>query len=301
MKKFQIVLIILLLLAAQNSYAEKLKVVASIFPLGDIAKQVGGERVDVKIMLPPGVSPHTFEPTPPEMMQLQNAMVFIKAGAGLEFWAAKMLRAAGNEGLIVVDASSGLPLIRDIHSYKSEAGHYKPQGCSEIADPHVWLDPVFAKAITDKITSALSKADPSGSAYYMGRADKYKKDLDILHNEISDKVKTFKVKEYVTFHPAWEYFSKRYGLRVAGVIEESPGREPSPKHIARIIREVKRINSKVVFAEPQFNPAIAEVIAEEAGAKVLFLDPIGGSNIKGRDTYLGLMRYNLSVMEGAMK
>ena len=125
--------------------------------------------------------------------------------------------------------------------------------------------------------------------------------MDILHKEISDKVKTFKIKEYVTFHPAWNYFSKRYGLSVAGVIEESPGREPSPKHIARIIREVKRITSKVVFAEPQFNPAIAAVVAKEAGAKVLFLDPIGGSNIKGRDTYLGLMRYNLSVIEGAMK
>ncbi|MBI5205148.1 MAG: zinc ABC transporter substrate-binding protein [Nitrospirae bacterium] len=301
MKKFQIVLIILFLLAAQNSYAEKLKVVASIFPLGDIAKQVGGERVDVKVMLPPGVSPHTFEPTPLEMMQLQNAKAFIKAGAGLEFWAAKMLRAAGNEGLIVVDASSGLPLIRDIHSHKSEAGHDKPHGSSEIADPHVWLDPVFAKAIADKIIAALSKADPSGSAYYSGRSEKYKKDLDILHNEISDKVKTFKIKEYVTFHPAWNYFSKRYGLRVAGVIEESPGREPSPKHIARIIREAKRINSKIIFAEPQFNPSIAEVIAKEAGARVLFLDPIGGSDIKGRDTYMGLMRYNLSVMEGAMK
>ncbi len=301
MKKIQIVLTILFLLAAQNSYAEKLKVVASIFPFGDIANQIGGERVDVKVMLPPGVSPHTFEPTPLEMMQLQNAKVFIKAGAGLEFWAAKMLRAAGNEGLIVVDASSGLPLIRDIHSHRSEAGHDKQHGSSEIADPHVWLDPVFAKAIADKITAALSKADSSGSAYYRGRSEKYKKDLDILHNQISDKVKTFKIKEYVTFHPAWNYFSKRYGLRVAGVIEESPGREPSPKHIARIIREIKRINSKVVFAEPQFNPAIAEVIAKEAGARVLFLDPIGGSDIKGRDTYLGLMRYNLSVMEGAMK
>ena len=146
MKKFQLVLIILFLLSAQNSYAEKLKVVASIFPLGDITKQIGGERVGVKIMLPPGVSPHTFEPTPLEMMQLQNAKVFIKAGAGLEFWAAKMLRAAGNEGLIVVDASSGLPLIRDIHSHKSEAGHDKSHGSSEIADPHVWLCPVVSKA-----------------------------------------------------------------------------------------------------------------------------------------------------------
>jgi len=299
MKKFQIILIILFLLAAHNSYAERMKVVVSIYPLGDITKQIGGERVDVKIMLPPGVSPHTFEPTPLEMMELHNARVFVKIGGGLEFWAEKMLNASSSKGLIVVDASSGLPLIREIHSHGLAETPKKSK--AESADPHVWLDPVFAKAIADKITAALSKADPSGSAYYRGRSEKYKKDLDMLHNEISDKVKTFKIKEYVTFHPAWNYFSKRYGLRVAGVIEESPGREPSPKHIARIIREVKRINSKVVFAEPQFNPAIAEVIAKEAGAKVLSLDPIGGSNIKGRDTYLGLMRYNLSVMEGAMK
>jgi ABC-type Zn uptake system ZnuABC Zn-binding protein ZnuA len=105
----------------------------------------------------------------------------------------------------------------------------------------------------------------------------------------------------VTFHPAWNYFSKRYGLKVAGVIEESPGRESSPKHIAKIVSEIKRINSRIVFAEPQFNPKIAEVIAKEAGAKVLFLDPIGGADVKGRDTYIGLMRYNLSVMEEGMR
>lgn len=301
MKKFQIVLIILFLLSAQNSYAEKLKVVASIFPLGDIAKQVGGERVDVKVMLPPGVSPHTFEPTPLEMMEMHNAKVFVKAGAGLEFWAEKMLKASGSKGLIVVDASAGLPLTKGIHSREAEMKNYNSHDFSESADPHIWLDPVFAKTVVDKITDVLSRADSAGKQYYSERAGKYKKDLDALNNEIMEEVKKFRIKEYVTFHPAWNYFSKRYGLKVAGVIEESPGREPSPKHIARIIREIKRIRSKVVFAEPQFNPAIAEVIAKEAGANVLFLDPIGGPNIKGRDTYLGLMRYNLSVMKEAME
>ena len=157
------------------------------------------------------------------------------------------------------------------------------------------------KTVVDKVKNALSKADPEGEAYYRENAEKYKKDLDALHIEIMNRVKSFRVKEYVTFHPAWNYFSKRYGLRVAGVIEESPGREPSPKHIAKIVSEIKKINSKIVFAEPQFNPKIAEVVAKEAGAKVLFLDPIGGANVKGRDTYIGLMRYNLSVMEEGMR
>jgi len=301
MRRLINIFIVLFLFLSGIAYSANIKVVASIYPLGDIAKQVGGERVDVKVMLPPGVSPHTFEPTPLEMMEMHNAKVFVKAGAGLEFWAEKMLKASGSKGLIVVDASAGLPLIKGIHSHESEMKNYKSHDSSESADPHIWLDPVFAKTVVDKITDVLSNADSAGKQYYIERAGKYKKDLDALNNEILEEVKKFRIKEYVTFHPAWNYFSKRYGLKVAGVIEESPGREPSPKHIARIIREVKRINSKVVFAEPQFNPAIAEVIAKEAGAKVLFLDPIGGPNIKGRDTYLGLMRYNLSVMKEAMR
>lgn len=299
MKRLVLILVCVLFLIAQNAYSEKIKVVASIHPLGDVTKQVGKDRVSVKVMLPPAASPHTFEPTPLDMMEIQNSKIFVKAGAGLEFWAEKMMKASSNRKIIIVDAASGLPLIRHVHSHTS-AGASEEKAHQESADPHVWLDPVLMKTVVDKIQNALSKADPEGEVYYRENAEKYKKDLDALHSEIMDRVKSFRVKEYITFHPAWNYFSKRYGLRVAGVIEESPGREPSPKHIAKIINEIKRINSKIVFAEPQFNPKIAEVIAKEAGAKVLFLDPVGSPNLKGRDTYIGLMRYNLSVMEEGM-
>ena len=300
MKRFIVILIAVFLSFAHASFAEKIKVVASIYPLGDVTKQVGKDRVSVKVMLPPGASEHTFDPTPFDMMEIQNSKVFVKAGAGLEFWAEKMMKGSSNRKLIIVEATSGLPLIRHVHSH-ADAGVSEEKGPQESADPHVWLDPVLMKTIVDKIQEALSKADPGGETYYRENAGKYKKDLDALHSEIVNRVKDFKAKEYVTFHSAWSYFSKRYGLRVAGVIEESPGREPSPKHIVKIVSEIKRIKSKVVFAEPQFNPKIAEVIAKEAGAKVLFLDPIGGANVKGRDTYIGLMRYNLSIMEEGMK
>lgn len=279
--------------------AEPLKVIASIFPLADMAKQVGGDRVQVKTMLPSGASPHTFEPTPLEMTELHKAKVLIKAGAGLEFWLEKMLASAENRKIIIVDSSSGITLIKEIHSHsqKIKIGN----ALDEPADPHVWLDPIFAKMIVDKIADAFLKADPDGKTYYLQRAKEYKKELDTLHKEISAEVEKFKIKEYVTFHSAWGYFSKRYGLKIAGVIEESPGRDPGPKHIAKIVELIKKLNTRVVFAEPQFNPAMAQVIAKEAGAKVAFLDPIGAPGIKGKDTYLGLMRYNLSVMAEAMK
>jgi zinc transport system substrate-binding protein len=287
----------LFIVTANHSYAgpvrkpdlsNRVKVIASIAPLADFARQVGGEKVDVRLLLPPGASPHIYEPTPRAIKDVSDAEVFIKTGAGLEFWAEKIINASGNKKLIIVDSSSGVSLIREIHSHSSS-----------VADPHIWLDPVIASSIVTKIEKALIKADPQSSEFYKQNASVYKEKLLLLDKEISDKVKTFRIKEYVTFHPAWNYFSKRYGLKVTGVIEESPGKEPSPKHIAKIIKEINRIGSRVVFVEPQFNPKIAGAVAKESGAKVLYLDPIGGQ--KGRETYIDMMRYNISVMESVMK
>jgi zinc transport system substrate-binding protein len=290
MRKSLIIAILLLLsvITASNSYAEKIKVIASIAPLADFAKQVGGERVDVKLLLPPGASPHIFEPTPKTMENISDARVFVKIGAGLEFWAEKLIQASGNKRLIIVDSSSGIPLIKESHSHG-------PAGI----DPHIWLDPVIASSIVTKIENALIEADPQGAEFYKQNAYIYKKKLSQLDDYIAAKVKTFRIKEYVTFHPAWNYFSKRYGLRVADVIEESPGKEPSPRHLEKIIREINRIGSRVVFIEPQFNPKIAEVIAKESNARVLSLDPIGGQ--KNRETYIDMMKYNISVMESVMR
>lgn len=280
------VVFFLFLTIPNQSHAEKIKVIASIAPLADFVKQVGGERIDVKLLLPPGASPHVYEPTPKAMKDISDARIFVKIGSGLEFWAEKLVNASRNRSLIIVDSSSGVPLIRDDRSHDS-------------IDPHIWLDPVIAGSIVSKIENALIKADPQGAGLYRQNASLYKKKLLKLDKEISKTVGTFRIREYITFHTAWNYFSRRYNLKVAGVIEESPGREPSPKHIANIVKEVNRIGSKVVFVEPQFNPKIAEAVAKECNARVLYLDPIGGQ--EGRETYIDTMKYNVSVMASVMK
>jgi len=280
------VVFFLFLTIPNQSHAERIKVIASIAPLADFVKQVGGERIDVKLLLPPGASPHVYEPTPKAMKDISDARIFVKIGSGLEFWAEKLVNASRNRSLIIVDSSSGVPLIRDDRSHDS-------------IDPHIWLDPVIAGSIVSKIENALIKADPQGAGLYRQNASLYKKKLLKLDKEISKTVGTFRIREYITFHTAWNYFSRRYNLKVAGVIEESPGREPSPKHIANIVKEVNRIGSKVVFVEPQFNPKIAEAVAKECGARILYLDPIGGQ--EGRETYIDMMKYNVSVMESVMK
>lgn len=288
MRKNIIVAVVFLffLTIANQSHAEKIKVIASIAPIADFVKQVGGERVDVKLLLPPGASPHVYEPTPKAMKDISDARIFVKIGSDLEFWAEKLVKASRNRSLITVDSSSGVPLIRDERSHDS-------------IDPHIWLDPVIAGSIVSKIEDALIKADPQGAGLYRQNASLYRKKLLQLDKEISKTVGTFRIREYITFHTAWNYFSRRYNLKVAGVIEESPGREPSPKHIANIVKEVNRIGSKVVFVEPQFNPKIAEAVAKECGARVLYLDPIGGQ--EGRETYIDMMKYNVSVMASVMK
>jgi len=271
----------------------KMKVVVSINPLADFVKQVGGTKVEVVLLLPPGASPHTFEPTPKVIREISQSRLFFKIGSGLEFWADRMITASAAR-IDIVDSSAGVDLITsENHDHESGHGHLAN------TDPHIWLDPVICIGIINKIETALSKADPSNALYYRKNASVYRGKLRELDQEISERTKAFRTREYVTFHQAWNYFSRRYGLKVAAAIEEGPGKEPSPKHVARIIETLRRLKTRVIFAEPQFSPKIAETIAKDAGAQVLFLDPIGGQ--RDKETYISLMRYNLAIMEKALK
>jgi zinc transport system substrate-binding protein len=264
----------------------KLKVVASIAPLADFARQVGGDHVEVILLLPPGASPHTYEPPPKTVRKISEAKVFLEIGAGLEFWADRLVAATAAQ-IITVRCSEGVDLIRG-----------EGRALSNV-DPHIWLDPVISMGIVRKIEAAFSRADPGDSSAFKKNASAYLTLLSALDREIAERVKGFRTREYITFHPAWSYFARRYGLKVSGVIEEAPGKEPTPKHIDRILSRIRAMKTKVVFAEPQFSPRLAEAIADEAGGRVLFLDPLGGE--KGRQTYVELMEYNLSIMEKAMK
>jgi zinc transport system substrate-binding protein len=278
------------LLPAPDAHAEqgKLKVVASIAPLADFTRQVGKDRVNVLLLLPPGASPHTYEPVPRTVQEISKARIFIEIGAGLEFWADRLI-AATAKGITTVTCSEGIQLIK---------GEDHDHALSNI-NPHIWLDPVICMKIVDKIAAAFAAADPANAAFYRSNAAAYNSRLAALDREIAQTVKTFRTREYVTFHPAWDYFARRYGLTVAGVIEEAPGKEPTPRYVQHILDEVRKMKTKVIFAEPQFSPRIAEAIAQEAGAQVLMLDPIGGG--KGRETYIALMKYNLAMMAKAMK
>jgi zinc transport system substrate-binding protein len=296
----------------------KIPVVASIVPLGEFCRQLGGDRVEVQVLIPPGASPHIFEPPPSVIARAGKARIFVYTGGGLEPWVTKLLKSRGTGNLEVVEAVQGLPLIKEAgghhqgeepgekhQSHKpgavAEKGHEDHEGHGhEAGNPHVWLDPVLAQDICRRITAALVRVDPGHRQDYEARRDRYLQELTDLDKEIAQRVSSFRIREFVCFHPAFTYLARRYGLKEAGVIELSPGREPTPRHLQKIVAAIKKYGIRVVFAEPQLNPRVAEVIAREAGAQVLLLDPVGGRPPYGED-YLKLMRYNLSIMEQAMK
>jgi zinc transport system substrate-binding protein len=271
--------------AARRQPSPPLVVAASILPLADFARQVGGDRVTVEVLVPPGASPHTYEPTPAQLVLLSRARVLVLNGVGLEFWADKALGAAHNPRLIVVRTAEGLPIL---------AGAAAEPG----GNPHVWLSPRGAIHQVAAIRDGLVRADPAGAESYRANAERYIAQLGALDAEIRDTVATFGSRRFVAFHPAWVYFARDYGLEQAAVIEAAPGREPSPAEIAGIIRTARAIGAKAIFAEREFPTKAARVIADEAGAKVLLLDTLG----RGPSySYLDTMRYNLAQMVRALR
>jgi len=269
--------------ASSGAAPSKLTVMASIAPLADFARNVGGDLVDVQMVVPPGASPHTFEPNPAQLRALSDARVFVMNGIGLEPWADDLVQGAHNPNLIVVRTGEGLPIIGG--------------GEHGTGNPHVWLDPIDAMHQVEKIRDALIEADPGHADEYRHNADAYLPKLKDLDAEIRAAVATFHTKDFIAQHAAWVYFAKRYGLNEAGVIEPAPGRETSPASIAAVVDTVRRTHAKAIFAEPQLSRKAADVIAAETGVKVLLLNPLGSPPDY---SYLATMRQNLATMKEAL-
>ncbi len=263
----------------------RLPVVASILPLADFLRQIGGDRVRVETLVPAGASPHTYELAPAQLKAVMRARVLVLNGLGLEFWSDKVVSSAENPDLIIVNFSEGLKII---------SGDADEPG----GNPHTWLSPANVIRQVGKIREALIQADPAGAGVYRANAEKFLGELQWLDEEIRKAVAGFSSKRFIAFHAAWSYFAADYGLEETAVVERRPGQEPSPAEIADIVRKAKEIQARAIFAEPQFSTKAAEVIAEECGASVLLLNPLG---LPPDYRYLDLMRYNLSQISSALR
>ena len=271
---------ILVLAGCQGAPAPgKPVVVATIYPLWELARQVAGERAEVVALVPPGVEPHDWEPSARDVTVVQRATVFIHSGTALDAWATRLL--AGLPGRTrVIDASSGLDLLRQ------RAG----------ADPHVWLDPTLARAQALAIASGLAQADPAGGPIYVQNVAALAARLDALDQAFAAGLRDCAHRELVTSHAAFAYLARRYGLTQVPLMGPAPEAEPSPADLAAIVKTARRLKVTHVFFEPLVSPRLAQTLAREIGATALPLDPIEGSSREqaAGTGYVELMQANLA-------
>jgi ABC-type Zn uptake system ZnuABC Zn-binding protein ZnuA len=270
----------------------RLPAITSNTVLADLVANVGGDAAQVQALVPRGADPHTFQPTPNTMKVLAQARVVFFNGAGLEEWWSKTLRSVTRPGLPVIELSKGLVTL-------TLPGSGRPE-----PDPHLWLDPMLAKTYVDRIRDGLSRADAAHAAVYAKGAAAYQTQLDALDTWIRGEIQTIPEarRTLVTFHDAFQYFAKRYGLTVKGYVVASPGKEPSAKAMADLVRRIKQEQIPAVFAEADYNPKLLEVLAKDAGVKVM-TDLYDDSLSEGppADTYLNLMRHNVTTIVTALK
>jgi len=274
-----------------------LDVVASIAPLADMVYQVGGERVSVHQLVPSGLSPHSYEPLPSDMVRLNQADAFFVIGLGLEFFIDRLVDDIETH-TPVFPVHQGIEIIDDDHHHNhhhddhlqdeyhhGEHGHHHEQG-----NPHIWLSLRNAQIMVEQIAGILSELDPEGSATYFANSETYRRKLAELDQWFTEESEYFTSREFVASHAAWPYLARDYQLFQAGSIEQFPGREPTPREIQQLIDSIRHIGIRVVFAEPQLSRKAAEVLAEEAGVQLAMLDPLGDFPAV---PYLEIMRNNL--------
>lgn len=264
----------------------KIRVITTIYPLYEFSKRIGGDKVEVSILVPAGAEPHDWEPGPKDIIKIESAQVFVYNGAGFESWVAGTLKGIESKKLIIVDSSSGISLIKN-----------------DGYDPHIWLDPILAERQADLIRDALIESDPQNREYYTANSDTLKEELALLDQEIKNELGSSKKKVFITSHAAFGYFSKRYGLTEVSVAGLSPDVEPSPAKIAEIVEIAEKNDIKYIFFETLVNPRLSEVIANETGAKTLVLNPIEGlsqADIDKGKTYFTIMRENVKNLKMAL-
>lgn len=254
-----------------------LTVAVTILPQKQFVERIAGDYARVIVLVPPGASPHTHEPTPKQLQDISQASVYVKVGSGIEFERAWMNKLSGiNPRMVVVDSSTGIQLISGHHEHDEADAvpgtHNHTFEEDAGSDPHIWLSPKNAKIMVENTYQGLARADPEHETVYRANTDAYLKELDELDADIRREISHKQVHAIMVYHPAWSYLARDYGLLQIPI--ETDGKDPSPKGIENLIRQAKEGNITVVFASPEYSTKSAEVIAKEIGGSVALVSPL---------------------------
>lgn len=269
----------LALLCAAPAAAATLGAVATITPLGFLVEELGGERVRVHVLVPPGASPHAFEPRPSDLAAVAGAGLFVQAGAGVDDWVARLGVAEGPKPLVLLEALGG-------------AAH----------DPHFWLDPIGVRdAVLPALEQALVEADPEGRAHYAERRRAFAHALTALDAEIRKRLAGLPRRPLVPTHPTWGGFAARYGIPLLEPVQHRGAEEPTPRALAGLADVAKRGGAVAVLVEPQLPAAAAEALAEALGVPAVVADPLGDPRTPERGSYAALLRFDAAAFRRALE
>lgn len=313
---YHLLALLLGLLSVLGAPAAEIRVLTTLPAIHSWAANVAGDTAAVESLLPANVGPHDFQFRPSDLRKLAAADVVLMNGLGVDTWLTRAVtRGASKPSRRVVTITDGLqkqlihhrtPLAIDPtttgskkpsqdHSHDHDHDH-----SDDDANPHVWLDPVFAKHCVSNIIQALCQADPAHAEGYTRRGETYLRELDQLDEQIRSSLKGLSNRKVVTFHDAFPYFCRRYDLQLVGVIEEVPSVDPSPKYLAQLSRAIRQQQVRVIFSEPQFHPRLVQRLANDLAIGVAELDVLE-TGTASRTFYIDGLRRNLRTLESALR
>jgi zinc/manganese transport system substrate-binding protein len=278
--------------SAAASPGGTVNVVTTTTVFADMIRQVGGPNVSVTSLVPKGGDVHTFEPRPADVQTVAGAQVIVMNGLGLDDWLQKTVTNAAAPGTPLVKLGVDLPGVVLLPG--EEPG---------TQNPHLFMDVTYAKVYVDRIAAALKQVDPTDAAGFDSRAAAYETRLDALDASIRTRVATIPAanRKMVTFHDAFPYFAREYGITIVGVAVEAPGQDPSAAYTAQLIDAIKAAGVKAIFSEDQFPTKLVDQLAAETGTKVvanLYDDSVGDPPV---DSYEAVIVWDVEQLVTALR
>ncbi|MDR1662450.1 MAG: zinc ABC transporter substrate-binding protein, partial [Azoarcus sp.] len=280
--------------------AAEIEVVASFSILGDLVREVGGERVTVHALVGPGQDAHVYEPRPSDARRAGEARLIVANGLGFDDWLPRLARSAGYKGAVLIASAGIRPL-----TMNGPGGHNEHGGNSERIDPHAWQDAGNVRIYIDNIAAALAAADPDGAERYRANAARYSGALEALDADIRKAIARLpqERRKVVSSHDAFAYFARAYGLSFLAPAGMAGHAEPSARNVARLIVQLRQEKAAAVFLENVSDPRSIERIRSESGAAAggtLYSDALSSADGPA-PTYLAMMRHNLATLMAALE
>lgn len=275
-----------LLIAAPAGANETPIVAVSIPPQAWLAERIGGDLIRTQVLLPPGASPVTYEPSPRQIVAISAAALYIKVGHPGFVLEARHLKGPLGEtpSMPVLDMSEGVELL-DLDAHHHGDDHAYGEG-----DPHLWLSTSVVREFAPRLAEEIKRLLPTRAALVEKNLQGFLRELAMLDQEITQRLDRFRGREFVVYHPAWGYFAHDYALKQRAI--ETDGKEPGPAHLSQVIDELRAADCRVIFVQSGFSDKGPRVIARETGARVEVLDPFA------RDWINNLRRTSKLLAEG---